>query len=444
MFKTTKSKIIFVVIFCTICIVATTLIVLYKNIDIEPEQQEEVIEENTSKEKDVQGVSLKGTYNQNDIKVERRTFKNDKLEIEYCQISGLKNVTIQDKINKEIENTAINCYKEKANIDNMYKIYVYIGESANFADVMSFYVSYSAFEYPDSDTVIYGDKGLNFDLNTGEKITLDKMFTSDAPIEDILRKSAYYGIIEYRTEDTLTGDFEVKDYGNIEEDIAYIIEEYKRGRITEFVFSPRYVTLYYGEHEGFSIDMREYPEYYAIYHRYLSKENLYQTENITYKNLYNFTDRYKDIYEYTNYQKEENYLIDINIMYYTDKENEFDSKLIKEKINNIEKEIQKLKQTVSENQNKFYIMNYFISISKYEDWQTTQKYTLYSEEGNTYEMTIHDFKETIEPQIIKYNVEMTNAPDVPTFIYDFSEILKISPQYITEYYIPETGEKIVV
>lgn len=444
MFKTTKSKIIFVVIFCTICIVATTLIVLYKNIDIEPEQQEEVIEENTSKEKDVQGVNLKGTYNQNDIKVERRTFKNDKLEIEYCQISGLKKVTIQDKINKEIENTAINCYKEKANIDNMYKIYVYIGESANFADVMSFYVSYSAFEYPDSDTAIYGDKGLNFDLNTGEKITLDKMFTSDAPIEDILRKSAYYGIIEYRTEDTLTGDFEVKDYGNIEEDIAYIIEEYKRGRITEFVFSPRYVTLYYGEHEGFSIDMIEYPEYYAIYHRYLSKENLYQTENITYKNLYNFTDRFPDAYEYKNYQKEYNYLIDISMMCYVQDRTEFDSKLINEKINNIEKEIQNLKKTASENQNNFYIMNYSINIGQYEDFQTKQEYTLYTEEGNTYEMTINDFKETIEPQVIKYNIDMSNIPAVPLYVYDFSETLKISPKNTEEYYIPETGEKIVV
>ena len=31
---------------------------------------------------------------------------------------------------------------------------------------------------------------------------------------------------------------------------------------------------------------------------------LYQTENITYKNLYNFTERFPDAYEYKNYQKE--------------------------------------------------------------------------------------------------------------------------------------------
>ena len=127
-----------------------------------------------------------------------------------------------------------------------------------------------------------------------------------------------------------------------------------------------------------------------------------------------------------------------------DERTEFDSKLINEKINNIEKEIQNLKKTASENQNNFYIMNYSIDICKYEDFQTELKYTLYTEEGNTYEMTINDFKETIEPQVIKYNIDISNIADVPLYVYDFSETLKISPQNTEEYYIPETGEKIVV
>ena len=33
MFKTTKAKIIFVVIFTVICLIATTVLILYKNID---------------------------------------------------------------------------------------------------------------------------------------------------------------------------------------------------------------------------------------------------------------------------------------------------------------------------------------------------------------------------------------------------------------------------
>ena len=37
MFKTTKSKVIFVAIFCILCIVVTVGLVLYKNIEINDE-----------------------------------------------------------------------------------------------------------------------------------------------------------------------------------------------------------------------------------------------------------------------------------------------------------------------------------------------------------------------------------------------------------------------
>ena len=55
----------------------------------------------------------------------------------------------------------------------------------------------------------------------------------------------------------------------------------------------------------------------------------------------------------------------------------------------------------------------------------------------------HDFEENIEPIIMNYNrQEETGA--APDYVYDFSEMLKIEPQNTTEYYNPETGEKIVI
>ena len=90
MFKTTKSKLIFVIIFSIICITITTFLVLYKNIDIEDKNSdvEEQVAEN--KEKDFPGIDLKGKYNQNDIKIEEKRVTKEKVEINYCQISGLK------------------------------------------------------------------------------------------------------------------------------------------------------------------------------------------------------------------------------------------------------------------------------------------------------------------------------------------------------------------
>ena len=53
-------------------------------------------------------------------------------------------------------------------------------------------------------------------------------------ITEILRKSAYYGFVSNRAEMNLSGDLQVNNYGNIEEDVADFIEQYKNGKITDF------------------------------------------------------------------------------------------------------------------------------------------------------------------------------------------------------------------
>ncbi len=58
-------------------------------------------------------------------------------------------------------------------------------------------------------------------------------------------------------------------------------------------------------------------------------------------------------------------------------------------------------------------------------------------------MTLHDFEENIEPIIIEYNRREPSG-EVPDYVYYFSEILNEDPQEINEYYVPETGEKIVI
>ena len=58
-------------------------------------------------------------------------------------------------------------------------------------------------------------------------------------------------------------------------------------------------------------------------------------------------------------------------------------------------------------------------------------------------MTVHDFEENIEPIIIEY-ARQDESGGIPDYIYDFSVLLKIEPQNTTEYYNPETGEKIVI
>lgn len=443
MFKTTKGKVIFVVIFCIICIAITLGAVIYKNIEID----DDIAQENNENEsqKNVNGIDLKGTYNQNDLTITEKRATKDKVEITYCQISGLNNNVIQNNINKDLESAALNFYKEKVtDLNEVINVIVNVNNTANFANTLSFEVSYVAKKDDDGDGFYQGFKGLNYDLITGEKITFDKLFTSNAPMEEILRKSAYYSLIRKNLTTNLAGELEVADYGDVEEQTKLFVEKYKKGKITEFEFSPKTINVFWGENDIIEIDMAKYSDYIAIYNRYLSDDgNIYEKNDVGLKNLYTLTERNSSQYTYMNYQKGSNYFIDINLVNYDGKDNEFSENLKKDKIIELEAEIEKIKNLVYKNPDNFYILNYNISISTTYDDATMQNMTYCTTKGNSYEMTVHDFQENIEPIIIKINRENLGK-EIPTYVYDFKDILKVEPQTIMEEYNPQTGEKIVI
>ena len=445
MFKTTKAKIIFVSIFSVICIIITALLIVYQNIDIE-EKSEEIVQElsKTTNEKDIAGIDLKGTYNQNDLIIEEKSITQEKIEIRYLQINGLKNKIVQDKINKEIQQIALNCYQEEIkDLNEVINVNVSMWEASNFANTISFELSYVA-KIDDNDDGFYqGYKGINYDLNTGEEITFDKIFTSDVQIENILRQATYYSLLSNRTEDSLSGDLIVSYYDNIEDDVVKVMNLYKRGKITEFSYTPLHINLYYNENQIITLNMKDFSEYIAIYNRYLSEESLYEKNDIGIKNIYTLTRRYNNVYYYTNYQNEDNYFIDISIDFQSADTDEFAKELIQDKIVDIEKEIEKVKQKVNENQNKFYILNYYISVYTGEESSMNMTLTSCSERGNAYSMSVDEFKNNIEPIIIDYARQDENG-GLPDYIYDFNGILDIEPQNTVEYYSSETGEKIVI
>ncbi len=443
MFKTTKAKVIFVAIFSIICLIVTAILIVYQRIEIEDKEENIVEESKNTKENDYPGIDLKGTYNQNDLQIEEKAISQNKIEIRYPRISGLKNKNIENKINKEIEQIALNCYKEKIkDLNEVINVQVDMWVESNFANTISFQLTYYA-KIDDNDDGSYLDnKGINYDLNTGKKITINKLFTADAPIENILRKSAYYSLIENYTEPNLAGHLTVTDYGNIEDDVADIIYLYKSGQITEFYYTPKQI-CFFCKDNFITIDMEKWSEYIAIYNRFLSKESLFENNNVGIKNIYTLATRYKDIFYYTNYQNENNYFIDISIDIQASESDIFAKELANNKIMEIEDEIEKVKQIAVQNPNEFYILNYYIMIYTGEEPSLQQTFTSCFEIGNAYEMTVHDFEENIEPIIMEYNRQAEEGA-VEEYIYNFSDLLKIEPQETIEYYNPETGEKIVI
>ena len=117
--------------------------------------------------------------------------------------------------------------------------------------------------------------------------------------------------------------------------------------------------------------------------------------------------------------------------------------ILDERIKRIEAEIEKIKQKTKQNPNLFYVVNYGISSGEIEDYTTKEKMIVVYENGNTYEVTVHDFEENIEPIIREENRNYT-VDAMETHIYNFEDILKIEPQSLEEYYNIETGEKIVI
>ena len=158
------------------------------------------------------------------------------------------------------------------------------------------------------------------------------------------------------------------------------------------------------------------------------------------KQIYNFVDRENTKFYYSKYEQTENYYIDI-VIEYLSKQNEFTDNLINEKIKDIEAEIEKVKQEIQKNPKEFYILNYYITVSQYA---TDETYITYYEFGNSYEMTVLDFEETIEPIIKEECKKMSSDQPISYIIYNLTDVLKIAPQSTIEYYNIETGEKIIV
>ena len=77
MFKTTKRKVIFVVVFSIICVITTALLIMYNKIEIKQDIEEEPTKDETKTA--IKGIDLKGTYNQNDIKIEEQKYNSDKI-----------------------------------------------------------------------------------------------------------------------------------------------------------------------------------------------------------------------------------------------------------------------------------------------------------------------------------------------------------------------------
>ena len=277
--RLSKNTKIFLIIFSALLLLITIGAILYKKFNTGSNSSQIIIEsaqkipdlnssDVTAQNSNSKKLTLSDNYSNNGLTYRTVRDEGKDIDVEYIQISGLKDDSVQESINSQIReriNKILDSNNFKKNSDGT--AYVKTSIEANFSDVLSVKIFVQFREN------FYKSYGLNFRLSNGEKIKLDNLFTYDAPKKNIISTSAYRAFaLNYYTNEGISNDF----YTNIEDDVIRFMEMYNDGEITEFSFTPLTIDLY-KDGSTVSIDMTKYYQYIAIYTDFVSNGNLYKS-----------------------------------------------------------------------------------------------------------------------------------------------------------------------
>lgn len=244
----------------------------------------------TEKEKYKEKFDLKYTNNnlkfiveEQDVKYEKEADSGAGEPIKATtkfEISGLKNKTVQSKINNEIKEI-IDFYRNN-------KCFVKIEATANFSDVLSLNIWASNLDLANVATRSFG---LNYRLDNGEKLKLQDLFNSNREARTAIKECLEKKIETYSQDLTKYTIAQSMQGLNIKE-----LEEFDNNKEYEFSFGPDKIKIYNIGQNTHSLDARyleiqlaDYAESLSFLTKYISKEYLYEevssSENVAYVNL---------------------------------------------------------------------------------------------------------------------------------------------------------------
>lgn len=335
--KGNKGLIIFLIIFTIIAIFVTSgLICLENRKNVSAAKNESVVETEETKLFDESRLAINSItefYSENPIEIEEKEIKYGKaknedgeevykVNITYPQISGLKNKTVQNKINKEIKNKVLSYYNENILNDNKIDYFTISSKvEGNFGDVISVSIDvyFGLVEDKNIDDTKYKNirSGLNYRLDTGEQILFRDLFLNTTNMDNIIQKYVYNKLLEqikYDTEeeedDAFVIDYLNADYTELENKITSYIRQYRKEGIKYFFFTPRFAYFGIGDIE-FYIELDEINTDIAIYKRFLTKSMIYENIEKEKQNLFVFTEKK------SSYLKEGQYLDNLYMEVYS-------------------------------------------------------------------------------------------------------------------------------
>ena len=456
-----KNSIIFLLLFAVVCGGITAFLIYQEQNIIEDKEPEKIknevvdAENNTldntvsdKKEEEIVNVkkevseceglkSITGTYRENNINIIDKEFIegskvdewDNKININYIEIDGLKDKELQQKINKRIEEKVMSMYTEEELADDkIEKIYISAYEDANYANVLSIFI-YKDTWYYDTNESKYESDGININLINGEDIAFEELFIKGAPIKNILSQAAYEACISaipFDENDFYSSDLSKKDYSYVENEVFSIMQYYNQNSYIPYSFSYNNIIVYIN---GFfiQIPMIDYYEYIAIFNRYQTDEELYdgRFENNQDIMLFRYADDMEMYLEYNVGKVSENLFTCIKVNK-PDEYSEIYMPVLEKYIEEINKKVEEYKNA---NDGKVRYINIELQPISSE-WQGEMEHVInvrYSEDETS--------KEYYDKEFEKYIVESLCYGEGIIYYDVFGEEMKKNVQKIQDEYV---------
>lgn len=309
------SLIVLIVVITVILILAAVLVMLFMGgkIGIEDESHLGV--------KDITEV-----YSTNNLDIEEKRVTYGKTEggndddykvvISYPEISGLKDKTVQNKINAEIKDMAFKYYDESEEKDKSIQyVEIIMSVKANYADTLSISLGKNVSYVDENKEFDYYSDALNYRLDTGDHINFTDLFTNTTDIDNIIQEGLRTTLLTetmygYSDGEGRKDEPSAAEIAEVDNKVKEYMKLYKEKGISEFCFDANdvYVTI---ADQNVRIKLEENKESVAIYKRFLSKVNIYDGTNKNENRLYVFME------PMSNYYKEGQYLDNLYINVYT-------------------------------------------------------------------------------------------------------------------------------
>lgn len=391
------------------------------------------------------GIDLYGTYDQNDLVVNELKENYNGIEIEIPELYGLKNTSVQNKINNDMKTRIYDALEKISDIR-----YANFYTRANFANVIS--ISYYIGIENTSEHIT-----LNYNLVDGERLKVEDLFVQGTDLTEIVRNAFYLAMVQnnqYNSDYTNNGVVSPS-----ESELYRAVKAYLESNEKLFVFNPSDIAFYNKDGSLATIKMVDIADKVSIYSKYLTEKSLFERNDIGYKNLFTCANGSYNVFEKIDYgYLEDNYWYDVTVWAdykpeEVDKEKQDKFNSFKEKnYEDVYAKVYEYQEIANKNPDKFYILfskptiNMY-SDSKYENGKWSYTYsdmaTVY-ENVQIFEMPMKVYEEIYKDKIIdtyRYQYfEMRGGAYLDTNANDGATVTEIRNEKLYNYV---TGEELI-